>query len=82
MSFMSSSRQKEALISEPFPCSECGRVEMVSVTEACHLAGGVTVKKLRHYKCRACGARLFDDDAMHRIGQERAEHPLAATSQL
>jgi hypothetical protein len=37
------------------------------------LADGLMVKRLRHYKCRACGERLFDDDAMHRIQQQRRE---------
>ena len=36
------------------------------------------VKQLRHYKCRSCGVRLFDDAAMHRIQQQRTEHPMAA----
>ena len=75
MSFMSSSHQKEAPIFEPFVCSECGETSMVSVVENCRLADGLTIKKLRHYRCRSCGARLFDDAAMHRIQQERAERP-------
>ncbi|MGD0655192.1 MAG: hypothetical protein ABSA16_12665 [Thermoguttaceae bacterium] len=75
---MSSSHLKEALISEPFPCPECGKIEMVSVIETCHLADGLTIKRLRHYKCRSCAARLFDDAAMHRIQEQRAEDPTAA----
>ena len=75
---MSLSHRKEAPISEPLPCHECGKEEMVSVTETCTLADGLTVKRLRHYKCRSCGARLFDDAAIHRIQQERAERPMAA----
>jgi len=75
---MSSSRPKEAPISEPFPCAECGKTEVVSVVETCHLADGVTAKRLRHYKCGSCGARFFDDAAMHRIQQERAECPAMA----
>jgi hypothetical protein len=50
---MSSSNQKEALISEPFLCPECGKVEMVSVFETYCLAGGLTVNRSRHYKCRS-----------------------------
>jgi len=46
---------------------------MVSVIETCRLADGLTVKRLRHYRSRSCGARLFDDAAMHRIQQQRAE---------
>jgi transposase-like protein len=45
---------------------------MVPVVETCRLADGPTVKRLRHYRCRSCGARFFDDAAMHRIQQERA----------
>jgi hypothetical protein len=71
---MSSSRQKEAPISELFPYPECGKTEMVSIMETCHLADGLTIKRLRQYKCRSCAARLFDDAAIHRIQQERAEH--------
>ena len=71
MSSMSSSHPKEAPMSEPFLCVECGKTEVVSVVETCHLADGVTVKRLRHYKCGSCGARFFDDAAMHRIQQDR-----------
>ncbi len=46
---------------------------MVSVVETCHLSDGLTVKRLRHYRCRSCGARFFDDAAMHRIQQQRAD---------
>ncbi len=75
---MSSSRPREAPISEPLPCPECGKTEMVSVVETCRLADGLAVKRLRHYRCRSCGARLFDDAAMHRIQQERANFPATA----
>jgi hypothetical protein len=76
--FMSSFHPKEAPISEPFPCPECGKIEMVSVVETCQLADGLTIKRLRYYKCRSCGERLFDDPAMHRIQQYRAEHHVPA----
>jgi DNA-directed RNA polymerase subunit M/transcription elongation factor TFIIS len=69
------SPEREAPIVEPFSCAECGRQEMITVTETCRLADGLSVKRLRHYKCRSCGARLFDDDAMHRIQEQRATHP-------
>ncbi len=75
---MSSSHQKEALIFEPFPCPECGKIEMVSIVGTFHLTDGPTIKRLRHYKCRSCSARLFDDAAMHQIQKERAEQSLAA----
>jgi DNA-directed RNA polymerase subunit RPC12/RpoP len=75
---MSSSHQRKAPISEPFVCSECGKKAMASVVENCGLADGFSIKRLRHFRCRSCGARLFDDAAMHRIQQERAEHPAVA----
>ena len=45
---------------------------MASVVETCRLKDGLTVKRLSHYKCPSCGARFFDDDAMHRIQDARA----------
>jgi transcription elongation factor Elf1 len=75
---MSSSHPKEAPITETFSCPECGKIEMASVVETCQLADGFAIKRLCHYKCRCCGARLFDDAAMHRIQQYRAEHQAAA----
>ena len=72
-SFMSSSHPREAPLSEPLLCPECGKTEMVSIVESCCLADGLTVKRLRHYRCRSCGSRFFDDAAMHRIQQQRAE---------
>jgi len=74
---MSSSRQREAQISEPLPCPECGEAEMASVVETCRLKNGLTVKSLRHYKCPSCGARFFDDDAIHRIQEARAAGAVA-----
>jgi hypothetical protein len=76
---MSSSHPREAPISEPLPCPECGKTEMVSVVKTCRLADGLTVERLRHYRCRSCGARFFDDTAMHRIQQQRAEPSVTAT---
>ena len=70
---MSSSPPRKAPLSEPLPCVECGKAEMVSVVETCRLADGLTVKRLRHYHCGSCSARFFDDDAMHRIQAQRAE---------
>ena len=52
-------------------------MEMAQTVENCRLDDGLSVKRLRHFKCRTCGARLFDDDAMHRIQSERAEGILA-----
>lgn len=51
---------------------------MVSVVAACRLADGLTVKRLRHYRCRVCGARFFDDAAIHRIQQQRTDSSSAA----
>lgn len=64
-------------MSEPLPCPECGVAQMTQVTEACRLDDGLIVKNLRHFRCRACGARFFDDEAIHRIQNERAKRPLA-----
>jgi DNA-directed RNA polymerase subunit M/transcription elongation factor TFIIS len=69
---MSSSHQRKALTSERLPCPECGRLQMVHVVETARLADGSAVKRLTHYKCRACGSRFFDDDAMHVIQAARA----------
>lgn len=74
---MSSSPQKEARMSEPLPCPECGALEMAQTVANCRIDVGLSVKRLRHFRCRACGARLYDDDAMHRIQRERAKHTLA-----
>ena len=52
---------------------------MASVVETCRLKDGLTVKRLRHYKCPSCGARFFDDDAIHRIQEARAAATMAAT---
>lgn len=62
---------------EPFPCPECGDVGMVRVVENCRLDDSFLVKRLAHFKCRSCGARFFDDAAMHRIQAERAAGGLA-----
>jgi len=44
---------------------------MVRVVETARLADGLVVKKLAHYKCRSCGSRFFDDDAMRAIQAAR-----------
>ena len=50
---------------------------MVRTVENCRLDDGLRVIRLRHFKCQACGARFFDDDAMHRIQSERAAQGVA-----
>ena len=60
-------------MSEPLPCPECGAFQLVRVVENCRLDSGISVKRLQHLKCRACGARFFDDEAVHRIQAERAK---------
>lgn len=77
---MSSSPQREARMSEPLPCPECGAMQMVRTVENCRLDDGLQVRRLRHLKCGACGARFFDDEAMHRIQAERAKLSLAHAS--
>jgi len=69
---MSSSHPKGAAIFEPLPCPECGQIEMTRAMETCRLGDGLVVKRLHHYKCRSCGARFFDDDAMRDIQSIRA----------
>ena len=64
-------------MSEPLPCPECGAVQMVRTVENCPLEEGLVVRRLRHFKCESCGARFFDDDAMHRIQTERARRGTA-----
>ena len=76
---MSSSRPSEAPMSEPLPCPDCGAARLVRSVETCRLADGLAVKRLRHFRCRACGARFFDDQAMGRIKAERAKACLAHT---
>jgi transposase-like protein len=53
---------------------------MIRVVETCRLADGLTVKKLGHYKCRSCGSRFFDDDAMHGIQAARMSQGSLARS--
>ena len=57
---------------------ECGKVQSTRVVETCPLDNGLTVKKPRHLKCRACDGRFFDDNAMRRIQMERATRSLMA----
>ena len=71
---MSSSPPREALMSDSLPCPECGAMQMVQTIENCHLQDGLTMKRLRHFKCQACDARFFDDEAMGRIQAERDKH--------
>ena len=77
---MSLSQAKKARISEPFPCPECGAVKMTLVVENCRLEDGLVVNRLKHYKCKTCSTRFFDDSAMHRIQAERAKKSIAHTS--
>jgi hypothetical protein len=44
---------------------------MNRVVETCKLDDGLLIKRLSHLKCRFCGARFFDDYAMHMIQEER-----------
>ncbi len=79
MSSTSSSRPNEAPMSEPLPCPECGEMKLVRVSETCQVAEGPTVPRLRHHKCGACGARFFDDAAMHAIQRAREKNAEAAS---
>ena len=77
---MSSSHLKEARTSELLPCPECGKIQMTHIVETCQLGDGLTVKRLSHYKCRSCGARFFDDEAMHRIQSVRLSQAIPSAS--
>jgi transposase-like protein len=44
---------------------------MACVVETLHLENGLTVESLRHYRCRHCGSRFYDDEAIHRIQAAR-----------
>ena len=74
---MSSSPQRKARMPEPLPCPECGAMRMAHTVENCKIRDGLTVRRLRHFKCGACGTRFFDDESMHRIQSERAKLSLA-----
>ncbi len=52
-------------------------MQMATTVENCRTEDGLAVRRLRHLKCTACGARFFDDEAMHRIQSERTKHSLA-----
>ena len=47
---------------------------MAYTVENCKTEDGLTLRRIRHLKCSACGARFFDDEAMHHIQRERAKH--------
>lgn len=68
---MSSFHQKEAPITEPFPCPDCGESAVQTLTETAKLADGFSIKKLSHYKCFNCGSRFFTDQAIHQIQSAR-----------
>lgn len=68
---MSSSRPREAPMSETLPCPECGIEAMKLVVETCRLKDGLSVPRLRHFRCQACGARFFTDEAMDAIQSRR-----------
>lgn len=63
-------------MSEPLPCAECGADAMRRVVQTCDLTDGLHIKRLAHYRCSACGARFFDDAAMHMIQAARREPAL------
>ncbi len=54
---------------------------MTSTVENCRLEDGLVVKRLSHFKCQSCGARFFDDDAMHRIQAARVEQGIGRPSE-
>ena len=72
---MYSSHQKEARISETFPCPECGEMVLQYFEEDVVLSDGKIIHKLLHLKCGSCKARFYDDDAIHIIQSERHISP-------
>jgi len=77
---MSSSRPREAPTSELLPCPQCGKTQMACVVETLRLENGLTVEKLRHYRCRSCGSRFYDDEAIHRIQAARKPQSTSAAT--
>jgi len=63
--------RKKVQTYELLPCPECGAEKMMNAVGNCRLDDGLIIRKLRHQKCLACGARFYTDDAMHRIQTER-----------
>ena len=74
---MSSSRANAVPTCDLLPCPECGAEKMARVVENCRLEDGLLVRRLRHFRCRACGTRFFDSDAMHCIQALRAGQAVA-----
>ena len=64
-------------MSEPFPCAECGAMQMAYTVANFRTEDGLMVQRLKHLKCGACGACFFDDTAVLRIQTERAKQSLA-----
>ena len=52
-------------------------MQLAHTVENCRLDDGLVVRRLRHFKCRSCGLRLFGDDAMHRIQAQRSDRGAA-----
>lgn len=78
MCSMSLSRPREAPMPEPLPCPECGEERLARSVENHRVEAGLTIERLRLFKCRACGACFLDDDAVHRIQRERAKRHVVA----
>ena len=53
---------------------------MACVVEALRLENGVTVENLRFHRCRSCGSRFYDDDAVHRIQAARKSQSTSAAT--
>ncbi|MCX7044525.1 MAG: YgiT-type zinc finger protein [Candidatus Sumerlaeota bacterium] len=68
---MSLSQAKQTRTFDTFPCPECDKKTIAKVIEDYREEDGFVVKRLKHFKCRSCGARFFDDDAMQHIEDQR-----------
>jgi transposase-like protein len=44
---------------------------MACIVETLRIENGLRVENLRYYRCRSCGSRFYDDEAIHRIQAAR-----------
>ncbi len=55
----------------PFPCPECGQINLVWVTGDCTLLDGTVVPNLKRLQCSSCQEDFFDHNAMGVIEAHR-----------
>jgi hypothetical protein len=71
---MSSFRPNSAQISEPYPCPNCGKMEIRSTTGACDFKDGLHIESMHFFQCDACCERYYDDEAMGYIQSLRGKN--------